>query len=660
MRGRASVIVLPTAACALAAGCLGGVYSDPVGQATGGGGNGGTGSLLSGEWKECKRLGVGGPWRVAISADGGTLAVLFLDGQIALHRRSDGVLLRVIEASVTRPTASEHPDASLPRSSPAVALSGDGSIVAIADSRHVAGWRVADGGPVFDVPGGYEHVRLSPTGDRFLAWPRPVEPTFRFELRSAQDGGLLHADQVSAVTFSATGNELVSWRDGAVAVLQADATHASLREIPLSAPLTQATLSPEGSYLAGWVDSHVRLYRASDGTLLADEGMIVGPMEFSPDGSKLLMFPNSAISLFDFLSSSSKLRDIDPVRDAAVGPGGAPFIVADRSGVYLADDLLAPFSSLPTIPGQGFPIKALAVSPDGQWLAVGSDRRYKFSASATAPIRLHSEDVMLWNLPETRLARTFTGIAASSLQFSRDGQRLLMASHKPDPIGGWPQGHVQEWPLDGGAPIWALAIGQGLGGARYSPSGDRIAVDFADGVGLMATGDSTVAPTIAREITYPASAFSPDGKWLVTSGLSLWRLTDLTRAWTTALAPQPPVVPDRSDNWLAFSPDGKMIVASDVQFAWDGWTWTVETGTTLHRSSDGDLIYDFVGWFGRRPVFSPDGAWILAADLVWEIATGRTVTLHPDPRPTSVSTFLADGRIALAREDGVVEMFCPQ
>jgi hypothetical protein len=89
--------------------------------------------------------------------------------------------------------------------------------------------------------------------------------------------------------------------------------------------------------------------------------------------------------------------------------------------------------------------------------------------------------------------------------------------------------------------------------------------------------------------------------------------------------------------------------------------------TSLYRSDDGSLVETFgnslVDVLPRHPAFSPDGAWIIAGPLVWNVQSGhpgQLLTLSPRYKKASVSTFLPDGTIAIAREDGVIELFCPQ
>jgi WD40 repeat protein len=634
-----------------AAGCLGGVYTNPLGRS----GNNETviTPALSGRWASCGSFGTGGPWKVAISADGSATAVLFRDGRLALHRTADGALIASIRTSNGLPPAPAFADPWPPSRAEDVALSDDGAVVAVADGRHVAGWRVADAAPLFDVPGVYAQVRLSPAGERFLTWKEPAEPVFQFELRSAAGGALIHADQAGAVGFSANGAEILTWRDHTMTASSSDEPATPLRQVLLSPSLTRPVLSPDGRYLAAQVDSYLQVFQTVDGVAVLSREMSFDAMKFSADGSRLLMFAGNGLVLTDVASAATTMRPLDRVRDAAVGPHGAPLFVADVSGLYRADGLEGALSEASTLPGQGLPVRAIAVSPDGAFLAVGSDLRSV--PTPVYPIRPHPEDLLLWDPSVGVLTRTFSGTAATSLQFSQDGLRLLVVDRHDEP-----EGRLQEWPLDSDAPVWSLTVeGSSLSGASYGPDQDRVVVSFADGVTVVKRGATEAAPAIARKIAYPASAFSPDGMWIATSGLALWRADDLTPAWTTGGGPPPPIEAGDRENSVAFSPDGKTILSSSQSYVLAQDVGEPLPAATLNRSSDGVQLREFGSSLPRRPAFSPDGRWIVARDVAWEIASGRMVGLHADPTPTSVSVFLRDGRIALAREDGIIELFCP-
>jgi hypothetical protein len=81
------------------------------------------------------------------------------------------------------------------------------------------------------------------------------------------------------------------------------------------------------------------------------------------------------------------------------------------------------------------------------------------------------------------------------------------------------------------------------------------------------------------------------------------------------------------------------------------------TDSTLVRVSDGAVMRSLGARLTRRPSFSPDGAWIVAGELVVHLATDSCAALSGGP---TVSHFLPDGRIVGARVDSrVVRLYCP-
>src|SRR4051794_33652688 len=82
MSSRTAVRVVATAAAIVALyGCGGGVFRNPLA-----GESGHPPPRLSGSWAPCGTMGTGGPGQIALSADGSVVAVLFLQGQLAVHR----------------------------------------------------------------------------------------------------------------------------------------------------------------------------------------------------------------------------------------------------------------------------------------------------------------------------------------------------------------------------------------------------------------------------------------------------------------------------------------------------------------------------------------------------------------------------------------------
>lgn len=106
-------------------------------------------------------------------------------------------------------------------------------------------------------------------------------------------------------------------------------------------------------------------------------------------------------------------------------------------------------------------VNALAVSPDGQWLAVSG-----------------YHEVLVFGLPDFRRAGRWMGESTriESLAFSPDSRHLAVSGGVPSRFG-----EVQVWDVASGKQEAAWKIGSdSLYGVSWSPSGDRLGVGGAD------------------------------------------------------------------------------------------------------------------------------------------------------------------------------------
>ncbi|UHD18750.1 nSTAND1 domain-containing NTPase [Thiocapsa bogorovii] len=218
--------------------------------------------------------------------------------------------------------------------------------------------------------------------------------------------------------------------------------------------------------------------------------------------------------------------------------------------------------------------------------------------------------------------------------FAPDGRWLLTtSSYLAEPVRFWnPQTCARldgapGWG-EGGSGVQAAAVSAGLDGATLVATGDDdggVRVMRMDGSG----GWTPVCAAQWHTDTVTDAAFSPDGKWLVTSSedgsAALVALNQDGCASPRLMEPQAGILYS-----VAFAPDSQALVTASLDAKAQVW------------ALDGSLLAELVGHKDRiyAAKFSPDGRWILTASRDGAVR----IWMRPrDPSPLPEGSFLTLG-----------------
>lgn len=189
------------------------------------------------------------------------------------------------------------------------------------------------------------------------------------------------------------------------------------------------SFSPDGKTIAlGDYSGKIGLYNATTGELLRTFGPLasaVWELDYSPSGDKLASASfRSGVHLWDTANreplwnygEKDMLRvlsvDYDPTRDTiACGTLSNGVMIVDGKTGQLIKGLPLPA-----------PVGDVAFSPDGRWLAAGSD----------------DNEIRLWRTSDYELEKTLEGHAGyvNGVAFSPDGRLLVSGSHDKH-VGIW-------------------------------------------------------------------------------------------------------------------------------------------------------------------------------------------------------------------------------
>jgi WD40 repeat protein len=405
--------------------------------------------------------------------------------------------------------------------------------------------------------------------------------------------------QASRVAFTPDGSRiLAAGQNGSEIKFFEVATSKQVQSLPIAAGAGVIAFSGDGKWLAVPSGSSVAIWDLVAGRELQTlAGQLAAQdLAFSPDG-KLLITAGEALGVWD-VASGKLIRTV---------PGAAQSLILSKDGRWLAAnpkgnleiwDTKTWMRATPSPPaGQyvwwlGF-ADTLAGFPEPVRPAPLEPVRSGFrtpveSAGLLKPVLAPAAGVRWWQVGAGPEARSVWG-ATFPAALSPDGKILATAALRVPSTSNYDRPNVS---------IWDVSTG-------------RLLQTFA-----------------AHELAVSEVAFSPDGKWLATSGqdsrldpanlgASLAGIKHSIKLWDTAtwqLRTSLPFV-GMNGGLGNFSPDGRMLAV------------TSQNSVTLYDVPDGRPIKTLSGAGGGAVRFSPDGQWLARGSgngiALWNLARGR-------------------------------------
>jgi WD40 repeat protein len=290
--------------------------------------------------------------------------------------------------------------------------------------------------------------------------------------------------------------------------------------------------------------------------------------------------------------------------------------------------------------GHSGEISAISFSPDGRWLATGSE----------------DKSIRIWDLSTGRTLRILTGHTDLiwSLAFSPDAKRLASASQ---------DGTLRLWDTVNWTLLYTLNSGTTPIACRFSPDGKFLIVSNQsreeEGGGASIDIRDAVTTQMVRTIrlewgTAQPLIVTPDGRLLASGGAGEDGEIDVaTKTWDLRNGRE---LANVSVLPLAVSPDGRWIASRvNEQDATKIIVQDAQSGKTVRSITSPDRAVSHLE-------FTPDSSRLLAATgigpvsgmgstlLMWDVATGKQLAVLPEEKNASLRAlaFSPDGKFLAA------------